>query len=198
MLDLVLLLSCAASATLHTVQYTVHGFANINHSMALVTASQGLTRECATEMQVLRKAVSTGAQLPTDLSVASQVLTLPGGGLLIYSPGNATEQRDELEKLGTPKVVVVPSLYHDGFAVMMQAAYPHAVFVAPHAITTKFPSLRVDHVLDAADDNPGNRPLALPAKLAELVGPNISFYQNVDQSRGNTSRSRNLGPSHAL
>ena len=181
MLTLLLALP-SVPAGLHTIQYTVE-FGHINSSMALVEASAGLTAECEVEMAVLRQAVASGATFSDHLSVASQILTLPGGGLLVYSPGNVTEQAAQLKRLGTPAVVVVPSLFHDGFAPMMQAAYPKAVFVAPHAITTKFPSLRVDIVLDAAKDNPGGEALALPAKLAALVGPNISFFQHVDQSR---------------
>ena len=110
-------------------------------------------------------------------SVYSYVAPLGDGKLVVYSPGDPAQQKDELAKLGTVAVVVVGTPAHDHFAIAFQKAYPHAIMVATAAVQRDKPGLRIDHMLGWP---PGviNATVPLPPALdAELRGT-VDFYFN--------------------
>jgi hypothetical protein len=100
--------------------------------------------------------------LATDLWVAEQplrfagvelgarmtVVRLPGGRLLLHSPiARSPELAAEVERLGTPALVVAPNKLHHLYVQEWLAAYPASrLFVAP-GLETKRPDLKVSGVL---------------------------------------------------
>ncbi len=66
------------------------------------------------------------------------VITLRSGGTVIHSAIRMNEpDLAALEKLGRPRLIVVPNLFHDSEAGWYAERYPEATVLAPQALTGK-------------------------------------------------------------
>lgn len=89
--------------------------------------------------------------LGVKLPIASSVLRLPDGSLVLYSPVALDDElAAELAALGQVAHVVAPSVLHHKYAAAALARYPDAKLHAPPGLARKRPDLRIDHVLGAS------------------------------------------------
>ena len=83
-----------------------------------------------------------------ELGHRMTVVCLPGDDLWIHSPVACTaEVLGELRALGTPRVLVVPSLLHDLYLGDWLGALPDAESFAPSGMDVRHPEWRFDRVL---------------------------------------------------
>jgi hypothetical protein len=87
------------------------------------------------------------------LTVNMAVLRLADGGLLVYSPVEASPaRRAAIDALGPVRHLVAPNLMHHLWLADWTAAYPAARVHAPAALGKKRRELRIDAPLDGAAD----------------------------------------------
>jgi hypothetical protein len=129
--------------------------------------------------------------LGVELGARMTVVRLPGSRLLLHSPiALSPELGAQIERLGSPDVLVAPNRFHHLYAGDWQAHYPDArLYVAP-GVETKRPDLRVTEVLGDAplsDWSPvldqvllrglplANEVVFFHAKSATLIASDLAF-----------------------
>lgn len=74
----------------------------------------------------------------TKLSATMTVLCLPGGDLVVHSPGALSdERRRSVDALGTVRHLMAPNLFHDKWLGEWAAAYPSAELHVPAGLAKK-------------------------------------------------------------
>lgn len=109
--------------------------------------SSGLTLSA----QGLWTATDPAKVLGMRLTASMAVLELSGNELAVYSPLRLTrERRATVERLGVPRYVLAPNLFHHLHVGEWLEAFPGAELHAPAGLVKKRPDLTIDRALNSA------------------------------------------------